>query len=230
MLYLQEFDITITYKSGGCALSQCALPALEDIPCWHMTKSLLSYALTLSHSQWSTMKTLNGAVLSSDRKFIGKSWHFVMLGGIFHRKNYSSDGSITSGHSCLSSKKNVFVVAWRSDSRAFGIFQDVWKDSMQTLLAMTVGIGLQVRRFLSDVPKVQIPNRRYGWAATTNFTAFLPFWTVWYWPCGTVFALHAWQSVDCGHHWSSYAVCQYCCRALWLFDRNSKFLYSSRFA
>lgn len=36
---------------------------------------------------------LNGSVLSSDRNFIRKSRHFVLLAGIRHRKNYSSEGS-----------------------------------------------------------------------------------------------------------------------------------------
>lgn len=70
---------------------------------------------------------LDGPVLSSGGKFIRKSQHFVLLGGILHGKDCSSLEwhSVTSGSSHPSFKGNAYVFARRSDSRAFGIFEDV---------------------------------------------------------------------------------------------------------
>lgn len=202
------------------------LSRLRKMPYFRMTTSLLSHQLTPSHSQRSNVWTLSwiqhldGCVLSPVRKLIRKSRNFVLVEVILHTKNFLS---IISGHSCSFSKGDPYVVPRRSDSGAFGIFQDVWKDSTQVLLARTVYNGLQVRHVLSNVPKEQSFNRRYVWAAETNSNAFPPFWTVWYWPCRRVSAPHARQSVGYGLYWSSHTLCHYSYSVLWLFGGDSKF-------
>lgn len=105
-LRLQEFDITVLYKSGrkhadADALSRCALPISDDAGVSPDEISALisydtrSFAAEQLHDPqvFKLMRHLDNTLPSSDRKFVRKSRHFVLRDGVLYRKNYASDGN-----------------------------------------------------------------------------------------------------------------------------------------
>lgn len=104
-LRLQEFGITVRYKSGRIyadadSLPRCALPISGDAGISHVISALTSYdTRTFATEQQRDPQVsklihyLDDTLPPSDIKFVRKSYHFVLCHGVLCKKYYASDGN-----------------------------------------------------------------------------------------------------------------------------------------